>query len=137
MIENIKPAEALIVADFKAHPVWEFLNDDEIGETMVRPVEKLPVETLDDRIVGTQVRLANGLEVWGLFGNFDVKNPRLTQHILALSIERDGESNSRKCGMRRQCTGWTSRRPRLIWWRRPTGTTKIPRGNNAKGTPDV
>ena len=91
MIENIKPAESLTVADFQAHPVWEFLNDDEIGETMARPVEKLPVETLDDRIVGTQVRLANGLEVWGLFGNFDVKNPRRTRHILALSIERSGE----------------------------------------------
>jgi hypothetical protein len=91
MIENIKPAESLMVADFKVHPVWEFLNDDEIGETMARPVEKLPVETLDDRIVGTQVRLANGLEVWGLFGNFDVKNPRATRHFLALSIERDGK----------------------------------------------
>jgi hypothetical protein len=91
MIQNIKPAESLTVADFKAHPVWEFLNDDEIGETMARPVEKLPVETLDDRIVGTPVRLANGLEVWGLFGNFDVKNPRATQHFLALSIERGGE----------------------------------------------
>jgi hypothetical protein len=91
MIENIKPAESLTVADFKAHPVWEFLNDDEIGETMARPVEELPVETLDDRIVGTQVRLANGLGVWGLFGNFDVKNPRATRHFLALSIERSGK----------------------------------------------
>jgi len=91
MIENIKPAESLTGADFKAHPVWEFLNDDEIGETMARPVEKIPVETLDNRIIGTPVRLANGLEVWGLFGNFDVKDPRATQHILALSIERSGE----------------------------------------------
>jgi hypothetical protein len=51
MIENIKPAESLTLADFEAHPVWEFLNDDEIGETMVRPVEKIPVESLDNRIV--------------------------------------------------------------------------------------
>jgi hypothetical protein len=43
MIENIKPAESLTVADFQAHPVWEFLNDDEIGETMMQPVETLPV----------------------------------------------------------------------------------------------
>ena len=78
MIENIKPAETLMVADFKAHPVWKFLNDDEIGETMARPVEKLPVETLDNRLVGTKVRLANGLEIWGLLGNFDVTNPRFT-----------------------------------------------------------
>ena len=91
MIENIKPAESLTVADFEAHPVWEFLNDDEIGETMVQPVEKIPVETLDNRVVGIQVRLANGLEVWGLFGNFDVTNPRATQHFLALSIERGGK----------------------------------------------
>ena len=26
---------------------WEFLNDDEIGETMMQPVEELPVESLD------------------------------------------------------------------------------------------
>jgi hypothetical protein len=91
MIENIKPAESLMVADFKTHPAWEFLNDDEIGETMARPVEKLTVETLDDRIVGTQVRLANGSEVRGLFGNFNVTHPRATQHFLALSIERGGK----------------------------------------------
>jgi hypothetical protein len=91
MIENIKPVEALTVADFRAHPVWEYLNDDEIGETMVQPVEKLPVESLDNRLVGTQVRLANGLQVWALIGNFDVTNPRATQHILDLSIERNGE----------------------------------------------
>src|SRR5450756_757215 len=91
MIENIKPVEALTVADFRAHPVWEYLNDDEIGETMVQPVEKLPVESLDNRLVGAQVRLANGLQVWGLFGNFDVTNPRATQHFLTLSIERGGK----------------------------------------------
>jgi hypothetical protein len=91
MIENIKPVESLTVADFQAHPVWEWLNDDEIGETMLQPVEMLPVESLDNRIVGAQVRLANGSLVWASFGNFDVTNPRATQHFLALSIERSGE----------------------------------------------
>jgi hypothetical protein len=90
VIENIKPAESL-VADFRAHPVWEFLNDDELGETMVQPVEQLPVETLDSSIVGTQVRLANGSKVWASFGNFDVSNPRATQHFLDVAIERNGE----------------------------------------------
>ena len=90
MIENIKPAELLTVADFKAHPVWEFLNDDEIGETMVQPVEMIPVETLDDRLLGAQVRLADGSQVWALLGNMDVENPRATQHFLGLSIERGG-----------------------------------------------
>src|SRR5947199_6129775 len=91
MIENIKLVESLTVADFKAHPVWEYLNDDEIGETMVRPVEKLPVESLDNIELGTQVRLANGSKVWAIVGNFDVTNPRATGHFLFLSIERGGK----------------------------------------------
>ena len=91
MIENIKPVESLTVADLEAHPVWEYLNDDEIGETMVQPVEKLPVESLDDRLVGSQVRLANGSRVWALIGNFNVTNPRDTQHFLTLSIEQGGK----------------------------------------------
>jgi len=91
MIENIKPVESLTVADFEAHPVWEFLNDDEIGETMVRPVDKLPVESLDNRVLGFQIRLANGSRVWASIGNFDVTNPRATQHFLILSIERSGK----------------------------------------------
>jgi hypothetical protein len=91
MTLNTKPAETLTVADFQAHPVWEFLNDDEIGETMMQPVDKLPVESLDNRLVGTKVRLANGLCVWALIGNFNVKNPRLTQHILTLSIDCGGK----------------------------------------------
>ncbi|MGB9116491.1 hypothetical protein [Bradyrhizobium sp.] len=90
MNENIKPVESLTVADFEAHPVWEFLNDDEIGETFVEPV-KIPVKCLANRVLGAQVRLANGLQVWALIGNFDVTNPRATQHFLTLSIERSGK----------------------------------------------
>ena len=58
---------------------------------MVQPVEKLPVENLDDHLVGAQVRLANGLLVWASVGNFDVANPRATEQFLTLSIERNGE----------------------------------------------
>jgi hypothetical protein len=91
MIDNIKPFESLTVADIEAHPVWEFLNDDEVGDTMVRPVEKLPVETLENMIVGSPVRLANGWEVWALIRNFDVTNPRATEHFVTLAIEHNGE----------------------------------------------
>ena len=58
---------------------------------MVQPVEKIPVESLDNRELGTQVRLANGSQVWAIIGNVDVTNPRATQHFLFLSIERGGE----------------------------------------------
>lgn len=88
MTENIKEVGSLTVEDFQTHPVWEFLND-EMGETMMQPVEKLPVESLDNRVVGTKVRLANGLQKWARIGGFDVKNPRATQHLLGLSIEHD------------------------------------------------
>ena len=47
-----KPVELLTVADFWAHPVWEFLNNDENGWTMVEPVENIPVETLDNMLIG-------------------------------------------------------------------------------------
>jgi hypothetical protein len=91
MIENIKPVDSLTVADLRAHPVWEYLLDHEIDETMVQPVQQLPVETLDHRVVGAPVRLGSGLEVWALVGNFDVRDPRQTQHFLSLSIERGGK----------------------------------------------
>jgi hypothetical protein len=91
MIENIKSVELLTVADFQTHPVWEFLNDDELGEMMMQPVEMIPVETLDNRLIGTLVRLANGSQVWAFIGNFDVANPRATQHFMTLSIERNGK----------------------------------------------
>ncbi len=91
MTKNIKPVESLTVADLQAHPVWEWLNDDEIDDMMMQPVEQLPVESLDNRLVGTQVCLASGSRVWALIGNFDVTNPRATQHFLTLSIEHDGK----------------------------------------------
>lgn len=90
MTEIIKPIDLLTVADFQVHPVWEFSNDDVFDETAVRPVEEIPVESLDERIVGAQVRLANGLAKWAIIGGFDVKNPRATQHFLGLSIEHGG-----------------------------------------------
>lgn len=71
--------------------MWEYLNDDELGEMMMQPVETLPVESLDNRLVGTQVHLANGSQVWALIGNFNVTNPRDTQHFLTLSIVRNGK----------------------------------------------
>jgi hypothetical protein len=52
---------------------------------------ELPSESLDDKLIGTRVRLANGSQVWALIGNFNVTNRRATQHFLTLSIERSGK----------------------------------------------
>lgn len=89
---NIKPVELLQVADFIKHPVWEFVNDDaDLGETSVRPVGRLPVDTLAGRLVGVQVRLANGDRIWAMVSNVDVHDPTSTEHFLSLSVTKDGK----------------------------------------------
>jgi hypothetical protein len=88
---NPKLIEELQIADFKEHPVWEFVNDDTLDETAVRPVESIPVPTLCGKVVGTMVQFSNRSIVWATLGNIDENDPRSTQQFLALSIERDGK----------------------------------------------
>jgi len=89
--KQIKKVEALTIADLKRFPVWQYTNDDEkFGEMGVRPIKKIPVRNLNGCIVGTQVRLANGVAVWAMIGNLDSADSRSTQHFLTLSICRDG-----------------------------------------------
>ncbi len=88
MSNPIKKTEELTVADLKAFPVWQFVNDDEhvMGETAVRPIDKTPVKDLGRCLIGAPVLLANGSEVWALIGNVDARSPRRTQHFLTLSV---------------------------------------------------
>ncbi len=82
-----KPVTQLTLDDFRTNPVWEFTNADEhIDETVVRPVRSIPVKSLDGRIVGVPVTLANGRQRWAMIGNVSVGDPRLTAHWLTLSI---------------------------------------------------
>lgn len=85
----MKPIEALDVSDLQKHPVWQFANVDGANETLVRPIRRLPVARLTGRVVGTRVDLANGTCVWGLLGNIDERNARLTEHFLTLSVFHD------------------------------------------------
>jgi hypothetical protein len=70
--------EALVVGDLEAHPVWEYVNNDQLGETSVRPVKRIPVRNLTGKDVGTKVGLANGNIVWAMIGNVDNNNARMT-----------------------------------------------------------
>lgn len=89
MSKQVKPVECLTVADLRAWPVWQYTNRDASGETLVGPVKRIPVATLAGKEVGVQVQLSNRNEVWALIGNVDVHDPRLTEHFLTLSVERD------------------------------------------------
>lgn len=86
----MKKIENLTVNDLEESPVWQYANSDQTGETMVKPMRKIPVKTLTGKVVGTQVRLANGEKTWALVGNVDVTNSRLTEHFVTLTFEKDG-----------------------------------------------
>ncbi len=64
----MKQAGELRPADFALHPVWEFAPEDQgIDECSMIPVIDLPVDNLDQRCIGTQVRLADSSTVWVVF----------------------------------------------------------------------
>jgi len=89
---NIKPVESLTVADLEVHPVWEYLNDDEIGETFVGPIKEIPVKEL----VGKGNRCSGSASHNGFagMGNYrkcrPVINPRRTtpSGIFRLELRR-------------------------------------------------
>lgn len=83
----MKRVEDVTVADLVEHPVWEYVG----GEPVVIPIVDVPVDSLANRIVGTQVQLANGSRVWGTLSNVSLKNSRLTSQFVTLSIENKGD----------------------------------------------
>jgi hypothetical protein len=82
------PITSLTPRDLEQYPVWEYASSHELwsDETIVRPVKRLPVESLDGRVVGTRLTLANGAEAWGILGNIDPTNAELTEHFLTASV---------------------------------------------------
>jgi hypothetical protein len=90
-MQIVKSVEEIDPDDFERFPIWEYVNDDDIGETAVQPVEHIPTDSLSNRIIGTLVRLVNGSAFPALLGNIDVTDPRRTQHFLTLTIFKDGE----------------------------------------------
>jgi hypothetical protein len=89
MMKNMKSIEALDISALQEHAVWQYANADAANETLVRPIKRLPVARLAGKVVGTQVRLANGTCVWGLLGNIEESSARLTAHFLTLSVLQD------------------------------------------------
>ena len=86
----MKTINSLQIQDLEAHAVWRYNGSNPEGEPLVRPVKSLPVANLQNKIVGTRVSLANGLNVWALVENADSSNPTMNEHFLTLSVpQRD------------------------------------------------
>jgi len=81
-----KPVELLSPCELNKYPVWQYLNSDQSGETLVRAVKRIPVSNLGNKVVGDYVTLANGSKLLALLGNIDVNNPQLTEHFLTISV---------------------------------------------------
>ena len=77
--------EDLTPADLADHPVWEYLGD---GETLVRPVLDLPVASLQNRVVGTTLWLANRTPIIATLSNISLTDFRCNMHFLTVSVEK-------------------------------------------------
>jgi hypothetical protein len=100
-MSDLKAFDRLAPTDFANYPVWEFANDREVNiaqETYMRPVKRLPVKSLDNRVVGTQLTLCDGQQVFGVLGNISLVDVVKTEHFLTVIIFR---SSDEKFGLAR------------------------------------
>ena len=82
----MKQIDELSSEDFLKHPVWEYTG----CELSVVPVNVLPVRSLANRLVGTEVELANESHVWACLSNISLSCLRHNQHFLVVSVEKEG-----------------------------------------------
>ncbi len=84
--------------DLKVNPVWEYRSgddDENISDTIMCPVEDLPVSSLDGRTVGAETTLANGSKVWVSFWNVCLDNPRESADGLSIGVFKNLTSPER------------------------------------------
>jgi hypothetical protein len=88
MSPRLKVSE-LTPASFRGARVWEYTNDDETsadGELAVRPVATTPVRDTRNRVLGVDIRLADGSVVPAMLSNLDPHDPTATHHFLTASV---------------------------------------------------
>lgn len=84
--------EKMSVEELARHPVWRMVFDDDLDDdqVFVTPVERLPVRTLSNKLVVTNVVLSNGESRLAMLGNIDPENARKTRHFLMASLYDQG-----------------------------------------------
>lgn len=88
---NAKPLENITVDEIQENPVWRFRSQRGHDDALLVPVKRIPCSDLTGKIVGTQVKLANGSLIWAFLGNIDPSNPRLTEHFVTISVHSGGK----------------------------------------------
>src|SRR5947209_5524490 len=80
-------------SDFETYPVWRYDHGEEekYGDGILKPVQKLPVDSLKSAIIGVPVQLANGKRAWGAFYNIRLSDARKSEHFLSFSVEKEGK----------------------------------------------
>ena len=90
MARDAKSFGELTVEDLRRFPVWEsdLANEGQPGrdETWVKPVKRLPVKSMANRVVGTMLRLANGSTLFGLLGNVSLNHVRKTRQFIDVTF---------------------------------------------------
>lgn len=88
MIEP-RPVESLTPADAMQHHVWRFVPDEmlseTIDETFVVP-ESEPVDSLDSKVILTEVALANGNMFPAMINNVFANDRKKTQIFIDISL---------------------------------------------------
>jgi hypothetical protein len=85
-----RPITQLTVEGFEQYPVWN-ISEDSRGEIIATPVRRIPVRSLEQRLVGCQVTLSNGQRHWAELSNIDLHHERANSHFLTLSIAKHGK----------------------------------------------
>jgi hypothetical protein len=78
----------LTPASFRRTRVWEYTDDDASGnaELAVQPVSATPVLDTRNRLIGVDVRLADGSALPAMLANLDPRDAAATQHFLTVSV---------------------------------------------------
>lgn len=91
-----RPISEISINELLQYGVWEFDLDEENytkdqDESWIRPVYQLPVTSLSNRIVFSDLKLANKGLVAGLLGNINLNNIEKTKVFICVSVNKNNK----------------------------------------------
>jgi hypothetical protein len=102
----MKAVTEISTTDLAEHPIWEYCDStNEDGYALV-PLTDLPVDSLDQRIVGTRVTLGNGTMLWAVLSGGDLSLPTFVEEDSGLILYVDDERVSLGSAWERELPGY-------------------------------